>query len=67
MRAVNGGLPYDCMTRHMVIELGKYVVMMIHDFQPKSDISRTYSPHTIMAGNHLDFKNQLQCHFGNYV
>ena len=44
MRTVYGGLPYDNMTGQMIIELGKYVVMMIKAFPPKSGISRTYSP-----------------------
>ena len=56
MRAVHGGLQYDRMTSRMIIELGKYVVMMINYFPPKSGISRTYSPRTIMTVKKLDSK-----------
>ena len=33
--------------------------MMINAFPPKSGISRTCSPRTIMMGKQLDFKKQL--------
>ena len=55
MRAVHGGLPYDRITSRMIIELGKYVVIMINAFPPKSGLSCTYIPRTIMTGNQLDF------------
>ena len=51
----------------MIIELGKYVVVIINAFQKKSGISFTYSPHTIMTGKQLDFKNQFQCPFCAYI
>ena len=58
MRAVYGGLPYDCMNSRMIIELGKYAVMMINAFPPKSGISHTYSPRTIMTGKQTYFNKQ---------
>ena len=39
IRALHSSLPYDHMTRHMIIEVEKYVVMMINSFPPKSGIS----------------------------
>ena len=39
MNAVHGGLPYDCMTSWMVIELVKNVLMMLNTFSPKRGIS----------------------------
>ena len=39
MCAVHGGLPYCRTTRWMVIELGKYVLMIINAFPPKGSIS----------------------------
>ena len=67
MRAVHGGLPYDRMTSRMIIELGKCIVMMINTFPPKSSLSRTYIPRTIMTGKQLDFKKQCRCPFGAYI
>ena len=50
MREFHGGLPYDRMTICMIIELGKYVVMIINAFPPKSSLYRTYILRTIMTG-----------------
>ena len=61
MQAVHGGLPYDHMTSWMIIELGKYVFMMINSFPPKSGLSHTYIPCTIIIGKQLDFKKQCRC------
>ena len=63
MREVHGGLPYERMTSRMIIELGKYVVMMINLFPPNSGLSHTYSPRTVMKVKKLDFKNQCRCTF----
>ena len=52
------------MTSRMIIELGKYVIIMINAFPPKSGLSRTYILRTIMAGKQLDFKKQCRCPFG---
>ena len=56
MGAVHGGLPYDRMTNQIIIEIVKYVVIMINDFPLKSGISHTYNQHTIITGKNLDFK-----------
>ena len=58
MKELHGGLPYDRMTSCMVIEIGKYVVIMINTYPPKSGLSLTYIPHTIMAGKQLEFKKK---------
>ena len=67
MCAIHGGLPYDRMTSRMVIELMKYIVIMLNAFPPKSGILWTYIPHTFVTGKKLDFKKQFQCPFGAYV
>ena len=41
MRAVHGSLTYERMDSRMIIDLGKYLVMMISAFQPKISLSRT--------------------------
>ena len=67
MRAAYDGLPYDRMTIHMIIELGKYLVNMINAFPKKISISRTYSPRTIITGKQLDLNKQCWCPFGAYI
>ena len=67
MHAIHGGLPYNRMASQMIIELGKYVVMMLDAFPPKIGISQTYMPRTIMTGNQLDFTKKCKCPFGAYV
>ena len=51
----------------MIIELGKYVVVMNNAFPPNIGLSRTYSACTIMPGKQLDFKKKCRCPFGDYV
>ena len=51
----------------MPIELAKHVVMFLNAFPPKSDLSNTYSPHTIMTGKALDCKKRFNLHFGAYA
>ena len=67
MCARHSGIPYNRMTRWMVIGLGKYSVMMINALPPKIGISRTYIPHTIMTYKQLDFKKQCRRPSGAYV
>ena len=67
IRAVHGSLTYYRMPSRMIIELGKYAVIMSNAFPPKIGISRTNSLCTIMMGNQLNFKKQCRCPFGSYV
>ena len=60
MCTVHGGLTYERMNIQMIIELGKYEVMRINTFPPKSNISRAYSPRTIITGYKLESKKQQQ-------
>ena len=60
MQAFHGSLPYDRRNSRMIIEIGKYIVMMINVFPSKSGLSRTYSLRTIMTGKQLDFKKQCR-------
>ena len=41
--------------------------MIINAFPPKSVLSCTYSPCTIMTGKQLDFKKHSRCPCGAYV
>ena len=66
MQAVHGGLPYDRMTSCMIIYLGKYVVIIINAFPPKSSLARTYIPRTIMTGKQLEFNKHYRRPFGSY-
>ena len=51
----------------MPIELAKHVVMFLNDFSPKSGLSKTYSPRTIMTGKSIDWKKSCKLHFGAYA
>ena len=67
MQSVHGGLPYDCMNSCTIIDIGKYVVMMINTFPPKRGLSHKYSSRTSMRGNRLEFKKQSRCPFRSYI
>ena len=51
----------------MTIYLAKSVVMFLNAFPPKSGLSKTYSPRTIMTGKALDWEKICKLHFGAYV
>ena len=51
----------------MTIDLAKHVLMFLNAFPPKSGLSKTYSPHTIMIGKSLDWKKSFKLHFGEYT
>ena len=67
MRAHHANLPFPSFTRRMTIELAKHVVMFLNAFPPKSGISKTYSPRTIMTGKALDWKKSCKLHFEAYA
>ena len=58
MRTIYYGLPYNFIKIWMVIDIRKYVVMIINAFPPKSGISRTHSPRTTVTRKQIDFKKQ---------
>ena len=64
MRAHRANLPFTSFTIRMTIDLAKHVVMFFNAFPPKSVLSKTYSPHTIMTGKKLYWKNIFKLHFG---
>ena len=66
MRAHRANLPFHSFTRLMTIELTKHVVVLLNAFLPKSGLSKTYSPRTIMTGKALDWKKSCKLHFGAY-
>ena len=67
MRAHHANLPLPRFTRRMTIDLAKHVVMFLNAFPPKSGLSKTYSPRTIMTGKALDCKKRSMLHFGAYA
>ena len=67
MRAHHTNLPFPSFMRRMTIELAKHVVMFLNAFPPKSGLSKTYSPRTIMTGKTLDWKKSCKLHFGAYA
>ena len=51
----------------MKIELAKHVVMFLNAFPPKSGMSKTYSPRTIMTVKSLYWKKMYKLHFWTYT
>ena len=67
MRAHHANLSFHIFTRRMTIDLSKLVVMFLTAFSPKSGLSKTCSPRTIMTGKTLDWKKSCMLHFGVYA
>ena len=67
MQAHHANLPFPSFTRRMTIELAKHIVMILNAFPPNSGLSKTYSPHTIMTVNTLDWNKRCKLHFGAYA
>ena len=67
MRAHHANLSSPSFTRRMTIELSKHVVMFLDAFPPKSGMSKTYIPRTIMTGKALDWNKIFKLHFGDYT
>ena len=51
----------------MKIELSKHVVTLLHSLPPKSGLSTTYTPRTIITGKELDWKKSRKLQFGAYA
>ena len=51
----------------MIIELARHVVMFLNAPPPKSGLSKTYSPRTIMKVKALDWNKSCKLHFGAYA
>ena len=67
MRAHHANPPFSSFTRRITIELAKHVVMFLNAFSPKSGLSKTCSPHTIITRKTLDLKKSCKLHFGAYA
>ena len=67
MRAHHANLPFPRFTKHMTKEVAKHVVMFRNAFPPKSGLSKTYSPRTIMKVKAIDRNKVFKLHFGAYV
>ena len=67
MQAHHANLPLPGFTRRTIMQLAKHVVMFLNAFTPKSDLSKTYSPHTIMTGKAFDCNKIWKIHFGAYT
>ena len=66
MQAHHANQSFPRFTRHMPIELAKHVVMFLNASPPKSGLSKTYSPSTIMTGKALDWKKSCKLNLGAY-
>ena len=67
MRSHHTNLAFPRFTRRMTIDLDKHIVMFLNAFPPKSGLSKTYSPRTIMTGKTLDWNRSCKLHFGAYA
>ena len=67
MKAHHANLPFPSFTGPMALELFKHVVMFLNVFPPKSGLSNTYSPRSIMTSKDLDWNKICKLHFGAYA
>ena len=67
MRVHHANLPLPSFTRQRKIELAMHVVMFLNASPPKSGMSKTYSPCTIMTGKSIDWKKTCKLHLGAYT
>ena len=67
MRAHHTNLTVSRFTRQMEIELAKHVAVLLNTFPPKSGMSKTSIPQTIMTGKALDWKKICKIHFEAYA
>ena len=67
MQVHHTNLPLPSFTRQRTIELANHVVMFLNAFPPKSGLTKTYSPRTIMTGKYLDWKKTCKLHLGSYI
>ena len=51
----------------MTIDMDKHVVMFLNSSPPKSGLSNTCSPLTIMTGKALDWKKSCKLHFRDHA
>ena len=66
VRAHHTNLPFPSFTRRMTIYLAKHAVVFFNAFPPKSGVSKTYSPLTIMTGKALDWNKSCKLHSRAY-
>ena len=59
-------LPFQRLTKIIIIGLMKFVVMWINVFPVKSDVSTAYISWTIMTGTSLDWTKYYKAEFGAY-
>ena len=67
MQAHHANLTFPSFTRRTTIELVKHVLIFLNAFPPKSEMSKTYIPRTIMTGKALDWKIICKLRCGEYV
>ena len=67
MRAHHAKLLLPSFTRRMTINLAKHIMVFLNAYPPKSGLSDTYIPCTIMTGKSLDWKKSCKLHFGAYM
>ena len=67
MWAHHANLPFPSFTIWMTIELANHVLILLNAFPPKSGISNTYCPRTIITGKAIDWEKIFKLHFGAYT
>ncbi len=59
-------LPYEKMTKIMVIELMHFCVMWMNSFPAKSEVSEKWSPRDLISRHKLEAKLHCKAPFGSY-
>ena len=67
MRGISNTIPFNRMTRNMVMELAKAVVYWLNSVPSSTGVSPTMSPRTIITGQLLDYHKHCRYEFGEYV
>ena len=65
-RAARHSLPFQRITKLLMIHIVLNAVKMLNFFSTKGGISNTLSPKTIMFGETLDYKKHLSLQVGQY-
>ena len=60
-------LPYEKITKWMVVAGAEEQVKWLNSFPVKRGISNALSPRTILTGKPIDFIKQCKTHIGAYV
>jgi hypothetical protein len=59
-------LPYTKFPQIMLVHLLHHVIMWLNNFPVKNEVSDQYSPHEIILGHKLNFKQHCRAPFSSY-